>query len=178
MRPTNARPLSRNMLVTIPGLFLCFMVIPTSSFADPFWSIGVSGGNAGINGFTLSISDYCGGYYGIPVYMNHYGPPCGPACGYYYGYPRRYYHNYPGPYWGRNNYHREGRPPHHMNGPNGYQQDGPRPNSHNQNYNRPNGHQQDGPRQSRQMQNTSRTNRDRQHQWEMSMMNRGMNSPR
>ena len=206
MRLTTVRPSIRNMHVTVLGLFICFMVIPSSSFADPYWSIGLSGGNAGINGFTLSIGDYGG----IPVYIDQYGPPCGPPCGYAYG----YYDSYPRY---RNNFHHEGYS-HHMSGPNGYRQNGPRqnqynqgmsrPNQHNQNYNRPNGYQQNGPRQNQynqsmsrpnqhnqnfnrpngyqqngsiqnqQRQNIDRQKREKQHQWEMRMMNTSMTFPR
>lgn len=194
MRLTTVSASIRNMLVTILGLFICFMVIPSSSFADPFWSIGISGGNGGINGFTLSIGDYGG----IPVYIDQSGPPRGHACDYYDVHPKHH--------WGRENYHDEGIP-HPMNRPHGYQQNSPRQNPHNQNYNRPDGYQQNGPRQNqhnqgmsrpdgyrqngyrqtqsgqdmgrqnKNMQNISRPNRDRQHQWEMSMMNEGMSRP-
>ena len=171
MRLTSVRPSIRNMLVTVLGLFICFMVIPSSSFADPYWSIGLSGGNAGINGFTLSIGDYGG----IPVYIDQYGPPCGYAYGYYDSYPRY-----------RNNFPHKGYS-HHMSGPNGYRQNGPRqnqynqgmsrPNQHNQNYNRPNGYQQNGSIQNQQRQNIDRQKREKQHQWEMRMMNTSMTFP-
>jgi hypothetical protein len=157
-----------NMFVTILGLFMCFMVIPSSSFADPFWSIGISGGNEGINGLTLSISDYGG----IPVYSDQSGPPRGHAYGYYDDHPKQQ--------WGRANHHDEGMP-HPMNRPHGYQQNGYRQDQHNQNYNRPDAHQpngdrqthygQDMGRQNKNMQNMARPNRDRQHQWEKGMMN-------
>jgi hypothetical protein len=168
MRLTTIRPSTRNMFVTILGLFISFMVIPSSSFADPIWSIGLSGGSAGINGFTFSISDYSG----IPVYINQDGPPCGQAYGYYDDYPRRdgWRHGY-----------REQVNPYHMNRPNGYprndyrqdqyRQNMDRPNPHNQNYNRPNGYQQNGSIQNHQVQNIDKQKREKQHLWEMSMMN-------
>jgi hypothetical protein len=169
MRFTTVRPSISNMLITIMKLFICFMVIPSSSFADPFWSIGISGGNGGINGFTLSIGDYGG----IPIYIEQDGPPCGHSYGYYDDHPGGYYHNYPRPNWRGNNFHHEGNP-HPMNGQNGYQQNGLGPNPHNQHFNSPNGFQQNGYRQNQQMQNIDKQKRETQHQWEMSMMNKGM----
>lgn len=172
MRSTTFKPSIRNMLVTILGLFTCFMVIPSSSYADPFWSIGVSGGNEGINGFTLSMSDYGG----IPVYVEQSRPPCRPPYGHAYG----YYNDHPRQHWGRGNYHHEGYPQ-HMSRPNGYPRNGyrqdqhnqgmSRPNQHNQTYNRPDAYQQNGSLQNQQRQNIDRQKREKQHQWEMSMMN-------
>jgi hypothetical protein len=200
MRLTTVRPSIRNMLVTILGLFICFMVIPSSSFADPFWSIGISGGNGGINGFTLSIGDYGG----IPVYIEQSGYPCGHAYDYYDDHLRRD--------WRRNDF-RDGDIPHHMNRPNGYQrndyrqnqyrqnphvqsynrpdtyqQNGSRqkqysqslsrPNQNIQNFNRPNGYQQNGSIQNQPRQNIDRQKREKQHKWEMSMMSKSMTFPR
>ena len=117
MRSTTVKPSIRNMFFTILGLFICFMVIPSSSFADPFWSIGISGGNGGINGFTLSMGDYGG----IPVYIDQSGPPGGHAYDYYDNHPRQH--------WGRDNLHHQGTPQ-HMNRPNGYQQNSYRQDQH------------------------------------------------
>ncbi len=58
MRSINLRPLSRNMVARIMGLSMCFMTISLPSFADAQWSVGLSGGNEGINGFSLSIGEY------------------------------------------------------------------------------------------------------------------------
>ena len=207
MRSTTVRPSIRNMFFTILGLFISFIVIPSSSFADPFWSIGISGGNGGINGFTLSMGDYGG----IPVYVEQSRPPCRPPYGHAYG----YYNDHPRQHWGRGNYHHEGYPQ-HMSRPNGYPRNGyrqdqhnqgmSRPNQHNQTYNRPdayqqngslqnqqrqtmskpnqyaqninrpNGYQQNNSRQNQQSQNISKPNREKQHQWEMRMMNTSMTS--
>ena len=158
MRFTTVRPSVRNMLVTVLGLFTCFMVIPSSTLADPYWSIGLSGGHAGINGFTLSIGDYGG----IPVFIDRDRP--------------RYGHAY------------EGRSSHHMNRPNEYprndyrhnqyRQNMSRPNPHVQNYNRPDAYRQDGSMQNQHGRNIDRQKREKQRQWEMRMMNTSMTSPR
>jgi hypothetical protein len=62
MRPTIVRPSFRTMFATIMGFSMCFMTISLPSFADTQWNVGISGGNEGINGFSLSIGEY----YGVP----------------------------------------------------------------------------------------------------------------
>jgi hypothetical protein len=46
------------MVTTIIGFSMCFMTISLPSFADAQWSVGISGGSEGINGFSLSIGEY------------------------------------------------------------------------------------------------------------------------
>jgi hypothetical protein len=188
MRLTTVMPSIRNLLVTILGFFIYFMVIPPSAFADTYWSIGLSGGNEGINGFTLSIGDYGG----IPVVIGRDGPQYGHVyegdiphhMNRPYEYPRNDY---------RQNQYRQNMSrsnPHLQNytRPVAYQQNGSRqdqyrqsmsrPNPHIQNFNRPDQYQQNGSLQNQQRQNIDRQKREKQHQWEMSMMNKSMTFPR
>ncbi|MCE5275847.1 MAG: hypothetical protein ABFD70_11190 [Syntrophaceae bacterium] len=58
MRSTIARPLSGNMIAAIMGFSLCFMTVSLPSFAATQWNVGISGGNEGIDGFSLSIGEY------------------------------------------------------------------------------------------------------------------------
>jgi hypothetical protein len=188
MRLTTVRPSIRNMLVTILGFFICFMIIPPSSFADPYWSIGLSGGSAGINGFTLSMGDNCG----IPLFIERNGPRYGHA--YEGGFP--HHMNRPNGYHrndNRQNQYRQNmsRPNPHVqnyNRPVAYQQNGSRqdqyrqsmsrPNPNIRNYNRPDQYQQNAPLQNQQRQNIDKQIREKQHKWEMSMMNKSMTFPR
>lgn len=179
MRSAKVKTHARNILFIIPGLFICFMIFPSSALADPYWSIGISGGSAGINGFTFSFSDFCG----IPV---HYAPPCGQAYGYYDSYPKY-----------QNNFQREGCK-HQMNRPDGpprndskhdkYKQNLNRTNSHNQNFSRPDGFKRNTPGMKQYSQNMprpdqgnrcfSRPDREKQRQWEARMMNTVVTLPR
>ncbi|HXK47698.1 MAG TPA: hypothetical protein PLT09_09665 [Deltaproteobacteria bacterium] len=170
MRPLSARSFSGSMAARILGLSLFLLSIASTSFADPYWSFGFSGGSAGITGITFSLRDYggygYGGYCEVPLIIERYGPPCG----YPYGY-------YPRHHWGRDYHHYDSIRP-HMNRPDGQYQGGPRPGPHNQNNTRPNGYQQNVPGNNRQSldeggqnRNMSRPTREQQHQWEMSRMN-------
>jgi len=152
MKTTEIRPFVRNMSAMIPGLFVCLMFVPSPSHADPFWSIGFSGGSSGISCFTFSISDYCR----MPVYVDHSGPPCGQAHGYYEKYPR-YQNN-----------HRPGVPPHSLSGPDGrhrteswhdqYRQDMDRAHPRIQSFSRADGLNRNSSRQDTYNRNTTRQN--------------------
>ncbi len=199
MRRTMVGQQRMTVPLAILGLFVSVVAAPSPAFAETFWSFGFSGGSAGINGFTLSISDYCGGSCGIPVIVDRYGPPYGNAYGSYHNHPRRDWrrHDAHGVGFPRHmnrpdGHHRDYSRDHHydqrFSRPNGYQQNHAgmnrsnqgmtRPNSHSQNFGRPERYQDKGPHHDRQGQDMAMQKREKQRQWETSMMNRGMNFPR
>lgn len=62
MRSTRTWASFGNRLATTLGCLVCFLAIPWPAIAETSWSVGVSGGNNGIEGFNISI----GNYYHVP----------------------------------------------------------------------------------------------------------------